>query len=199
MSTYPKSEYQNYLRNRNAVLVGHAAVRVAKAEDHIDESGIILDKTNSIGHVASVTLEISKEINVRRRITSNYPTEIDSQVNDLQLTCEPMETTVENIARALGQDDLEEVDGDLEGEFSFGGETETFWRVEAGIVFPSRKNKFELILPKTKIVSDFSIPLVQLEGIAHSLTFQALDATHGYISNVVWYNYPLGKWTFSKA
>lgn len=189
--------YDNYLKNRKSVLVGRAALRVAEAKDYISETGIILDSGNSLGHVVEIELSINKEVDVRRRLTSDYPAEIDSRVNDLKITCNPMESTTENIARALGQDEIDSIDGILEGEFGFGGKTETFWRVEAGIVFPERTHKFDLIIPKTKIVSDFSIPLTSLEGITHELVFQALDATHGKISSVNWYDSPLGKWKFS--
>lgn len=189
--------YSNKLKNRNSILIGKGQMRVAKAEDHITETDFVLTEINSLGYLAEIKLDASKEVEVRKSVVSNYPIDIQSKITDVIIECEPLEMTVENITMALGQDNLNNVNSSLDGFFGIGGESETWWRVEIGVLFPQGGNKMELVFPKTKIISDFSIPLMSEEAFKQTLTYQAADASFGEPSNAIWMSNPLGIWKFS--
>ncbi len=188
--------FDNRIKNRQAVLVGHGNVRVAKAVTHIATTAKALTKANSIGYVAKIELTVPKDVKVKKTVISKYPIDIISEVNDLFLECTPNEVNSSNIPMAIGQDTITGATGDLVGSFGFGGVNEEWWRVEVGIDYPLLTKAVSIVLPKMKVISDFSIPFILEKALEHNITFQASDASFGTVCNSAWISNPLGTWTF---
>jgi len=174
------------------ILLGRAEIRIDRSVDHIGTTTPALTSDHSLGQAQDCSMQNIREFEVIRKLNSPMP--IDRYLTDfgVGLTATILNANIEIFALLFGYNPNTISD---EIKFSPKNFTKTNmikWRVEAEFVYPDKKNKMTVIIPKASLINPSSPSLINLDS-PENVGFE-FDGEE--VDNTTWIGAELGKIVF---
>lgn len=183
---------------KESVALGAGVILLGDAESYINYNTSILTKeANCTGHLADITLEVSKRVRKVTKAGSFVTSDLFTNIEDVRMRCVSIEITPKNVSYALGKDGITGITDTMLAEFSF--IPDNVWlRLEAHFVYPNKEHRVTYILPKVKVISSFGISLISVDdAVRNPIEFQAVSAIEAAPRSAAWKDNPFGKTIFT--